>query len=394
MMTTISTIAPRTGDQPGKRGSVYDQITDRIIGLLESGTAPWRKPWRSQSGLPRNLVSNKTYRGINVFLLHAMSYESPYWITYRQLPVWRLGRWDELRGNLFWCASNGLERTRKIADSLLTSEPSPFILLLPTAMNLSSRLDRALKREGCLALALDEYLTIENDGKFRLVKSLETARQEFLERSAKRDTAKVLRGLEEKIDCGGVVIRSKGRARATVRFLFRPAGSMCDVVFDGSTGFHVKNTDGAKYLDYLLHRPNQAIRAFDLEQAVKPDKGQARDHNSIQKTVDSQTKREAREEMQELQAELEDAEAQGIISKVKRLQGEIAKLKAVVDNNSLLDSDTGERARDNVRKAISKVVANLRKGGKVEQSFAQHITQFISLGYDIAYNQPKGNCWE
>ena len=92
MMTTISTIAPRTGDQPGKRGSVYDQITDRIIGLLESGTAPWRKPWKSQSGLPRNLVSNKAYRGINVFLLHAMSYESPFWLTYRQA--------QELGGNV------------------------------------------------------------------------------------------------------------------------------------------------------------------------------------------------------------------------------------------------------------------------------------------------------
>ena len=131
-----------------------------------------------------------------------------------ELPVWRLGRWDELRGNLFWCASNGLERTRKIADSLLTSEPSPFILLLPTAMNLSSRLDRALKREGCLALALDEYLTIENDGKFRLVKSLETARQEFLERSAKRDTVKVFRGIHDRFDEFGAEHRELRRAKA------------------------------------------------------------------------------------------------------------------------------------------------------------------------------------
>jgi len=83
-MTTISILAPRPGGDSIKRGSVYDQITDRIIHLLESGTAPWRKPWKSQSGLPRNLVSNKAYRGINVFLLHAMSYESPFWLTYRQ----------------------------------------------------------------------------------------------------------------------------------------------------------------------------------------------------------------------------------------------------------------------------------------------------------------------
>src|ERR1035437_9789129 len=66
------------------RSSVYDQITDRIISMLEKGTVPWRKPWQVKSGFPRNLVSGKVYRGINVFLLHAMSYESAYWLTFRQ----------------------------------------------------------------------------------------------------------------------------------------------------------------------------------------------------------------------------------------------------------------------------------------------------------------------
>jgi antirestriction protein ArdC len=67
-----------------KRGSVYDQITERIIAMLEAGTVPWRKPWQAKAGFPRNLVSGKPYRGINVFLLHAMSYESPFWLTFKQ----------------------------------------------------------------------------------------------------------------------------------------------------------------------------------------------------------------------------------------------------------------------------------------------------------------------
>ena len=66
------------------RGSVYEQITERVMALLEKGTVPWRKPWNAQSGLPRNLLSKKPYRGINVFLLHAMNYESPFWLTFRQ----------------------------------------------------------------------------------------------------------------------------------------------------------------------------------------------------------------------------------------------------------------------------------------------------------------------
>lgn len=63
---------------------IYDQITERIIALLEQGTIPWHKPWKARTGLPRNLLTKKPYRGINVFLLLTMSYESPYWLTFRQ----------------------------------------------------------------------------------------------------------------------------------------------------------------------------------------------------------------------------------------------------------------------------------------------------------------------
>ena len=62
----------------------YDRITERIVSLLTQGTVPWHKPWRVKTGLPRNLVSQKPYRGINVFLLMAMNYESPHWLTLRQ----------------------------------------------------------------------------------------------------------------------------------------------------------------------------------------------------------------------------------------------------------------------------------------------------------------------
>ena len=68
----------------GKRPTVYDQITDRIIAMLEKGTVPWQKPWSVTTGLPRNLISKKSYRGINTLLLHSMSYESPFWLTFHQ----------------------------------------------------------------------------------------------------------------------------------------------------------------------------------------------------------------------------------------------------------------------------------------------------------------------
>lgn len=68
------------------KSDVYQIITDRIISLLEKGVAPWRKPWNT-AGLdngPANLVSKKHYQGINSFLLACQSYESPFWLTYKQ----------------------------------------------------------------------------------------------------------------------------------------------------------------------------------------------------------------------------------------------------------------------------------------------------------------------
>lgn len=62
----------------------YDIITDQITTKLEEGTVPWRKPWYGEAGMPKNLVSKKDYRGINVFLLHCLGYESPYFVTFKQ----------------------------------------------------------------------------------------------------------------------------------------------------------------------------------------------------------------------------------------------------------------------------------------------------------------------
>lgn len=64
--------------------NVYEIITQRIIEQLEKGTVPWRKPWNTLDDYPRNLQSGHKYRGINVFLLNALGYESPYFLTFRQ----------------------------------------------------------------------------------------------------------------------------------------------------------------------------------------------------------------------------------------------------------------------------------------------------------------------
>lgn len=72
--------------------NVYEIVTDQVCELLKAGTVPWRKPWSTLSGAPMNLVSKKHYRGINVFLLAARGFASPYWVSYKQA--------QELGGNV------------------------------------------------------------------------------------------------------------------------------------------------------------------------------------------------------------------------------------------------------------------------------------------------------
>ncbi len=91
--------------------NTYEIVTERIVKLLEQGVIPWRRPW-SAGGAPRNLVSKKTYRGVNFFLLSATKYVSPYWLTLRQA--------NELGGSVrkgehgeivvFWKVENGREK--------------------------------------------------------------------------------------------------------------------------------------------------------------------------------------------------------------------------------------------------------------------------------------------
>ena len=67
-----------------KRKDVYEIVTEKIIEEMERGIVPWHKPWLSGGALPKNFVSKKAYRGINVWLLCLEGKLNPYWLTFRQ----------------------------------------------------------------------------------------------------------------------------------------------------------------------------------------------------------------------------------------------------------------------------------------------------------------------
>ena len=69
----------------GNRATVYERVTERVMELLSQGVVPWQKPWHAKVGPPRNGVSGRFYRGLNVFMLSHAGYESPWWFSPKQV---------------------------------------------------------------------------------------------------------------------------------------------------------------------------------------------------------------------------------------------------------------------------------------------------------------------
>jgi antirestriction protein ArdC len=74
-----------------QRADIYTRITAEIATAIENGAGEWRMPWNhdgSSITRPRNVISDKGYRGINVLALWVAARRSRYvngtWGTYRQ----------------------------------------------------------------------------------------------------------------------------------------------------------------------------------------------------------------------------------------------------------------------------------------------------------------------
>ena len=70
-----------------QKRNIRKEVTDTIIAALESGVAPWVKPWKSANGgLPQKQDTGQPYRGVNVLLLMwaGMAYGSSEWYTFKQ----------------------------------------------------------------------------------------------------------------------------------------------------------------------------------------------------------------------------------------------------------------------------------------------------------------------
>lgn len=169
---------------------------------------------------------------------------------------------------------------------------------------------------------------------------------------------------------------------------FLRCGDFWKVIFDGHE-LHLADSLGARYLDHLLHRPNQPIPAFDLERAIAPEKAAVRAINS---SDDGGAVRGWLRELERLREERDEAAGHGDFGRAERIETDLAALEAQL-KQSRRTHDTGERARNNVRKAIGAVVRGLQRGDAGQKAFAIHLGQFVATGYDCIYHQPPGVKW-
>ncbi len=72
------------------KSDLYADVTNQIVAAIEAGAATYSLPWQSVPGMPKNVASNRSYRGINTVLLwligNSKGFTTPYWATFKQ---WR-----------------------------------------------------------------------------------------------------------------------------------------------------------------------------------------------------------------------------------------------------------------------------------------------------------------
>lgn len=257
-----------------------------------------------------------------------------------------------------------------VVARLVARWPNGFVLLAPTSRFCTATATDMLSRVNAGFFDLETHVELRESGKLHAPKTGAELFAELLAVHASRRT-----GIE----------------RPTARYVFRKAGSHWDVVFDGGELFHLNDSLGAKYLDHLFHHPNEPIHARDLEAQVNPDK-QPRGKTAFENKSAPETVALYRKRLAEIVVERRDAEAGGDIAKCQALTEEAQEIEGEL-SHGVSQTDAGEQARNNVRKAIGAVTSRLKIGDKNEKALGQHIGRCVNLGYEINYNQPEGRIW-
>jgi antirestriction protein ArdC len=130
---------PENGSRTSEPKVIRDfrqEVTDQIIQMLDSGMAPWQKPWEPGSfGMPFNPTTQNAYRGGNAIHLMATGLQrgsdDPRWLTYKQAAEngWQVRKGEKGAQIEYWEFPSrqvtAAEKTDSPADSPREKEQRP-----------------------------------------------------------------------------------------------------------------------------------------------------------------------------------------------------------------------------------------------------------------------------
>lgn len=115
-----------------ERVPFHVEFSEKIIRMLEEGTAPWQKPWHpAQNMAPRNPLSGTVYRGGNRVWLSlvemAEGYDDPRWMTLKQAndAGYRVKKGEHGATVAYWQFTKELDRLDDAGNPVLGADGKP-----------------------------------------------------------------------------------------------------------------------------------------------------------------------------------------------------------------------------------------------------------------------------
>lgn len=195
----------------------------------------------------------------------------------------------------------------------------------------------------------------------------------------------VLRSLslhEEAREVAAVIERLRGDSARTGHNVFRREGEYRLVLYESDV-FRLKETVGVTYLAKLLSSPGREIHVLELagsDVSLASDAGPA---------LDADARRAYRERLDELAADVADAEAANDLERAAQARQEIEVLRRELSRGVGLggraraSSSTSERARQAVTKALKSALARIHAESP---SLSGHLATAIRTGTYCRYD--------
>lgn len=120
-------------DQQGqKRIPFHVEFSEKIIKMLEEGTAPWQQPWQPMQNMaPRNPLSGTVYKGGNRVWLSlvewAEGYDDPRWMTLKQAndAGYRVKKGEHSTTVMYWQFTREQDRLDDAGNPILGADGKP-----------------------------------------------------------------------------------------------------------------------------------------------------------------------------------------------------------------------------------------------------------------------------